>query len=119
MSLNVQQDNVFFAETTTNLGVSATFTGGSRDVGDGPGNRSSVAFAAFNAFAFSDQAGTLRIEVSNDNATWRRASADQAVAAGGALYLSVPITARFHRAVFVNGGVAQTAFMLNTSYTVA
>lgn len=110
-------DNVFWNESVAILAISQTVTGTSRDTGVSAG--SNHRYAAFNAFAFADQAGTLRIEVSADNVTWRRASADQAVAAGAALYLSVPVTARYHRAVYVNGAVAQTAFMLNTAYTVA
>lgn len=110
-------DNIYWNESVTAQAGGATVTGTARDVGIGAG-----AFgrhAAFNAFAFADQAGTMRIEVSLDNVTWRRATADQAVAAGAALYLSVPVTARWHRAVYVNGATAQGAFMLNTSYTVA
>ena len=110
-------DNAFWNESVAILAISQTVTGTSRDTGVAAG--SNHRYAAFNAFAFADQAGTLRIEVSTDNVTWRRASADQAVAAGAALFLSVPVCARYHRAVYVNGAVAQTAFMLNTSYTVA
>lgn len=110
-------DNIFWNESVTAQAISATVTGTARDTGVAVG--SAHRYAAFNAFAFADQAGTLRIEVSTDNVTWRRASADQAVAAGAALYLSVPVTARWHRAVYINGAVAQTQFMLNTSYTVA
>ena len=110
-------DNIFWNESIASQGGGATVTGTSRDTGVAVG--SAHRYAAFNAFAFADQAGTLRIEVSTDNATWRRASADVAVAAGAALFLSVPVTARWHRAVYVNGATLQGAFMLNTSYTVA
>lgn len=111
------QDNIFWNESTTSQAVSATVTGTSRDVG--------VAAAAvhryskFNAFAFADQAGTVRIELSNDNATWRRATVDTAVAANTPVVLSVPVVTRYHRVVYVNGATAQTAFMLSTSYTAA
>ena len=107
--------NIFFADTAANLGVSATFTGPTRGVGVNPG--STHGYAAFNAFAFSAQAGALRIEVSNDGVTWRRQSADQAVAANTSVTLSVPVVGAFYRAVYVNGAAAQTAFMLNTSFT--
>lgn len=109
------QDNAFYNESTTAQAANATLTGTSRDVG--------VAAAAvhryskFNAMAFADVAGTLRIEVSNDNTTWRRATPDTAVAAGAVQVLSVPVMTRYHRAVFVNGATLQTAFMLNTSFT--
>lgn len=115
MSSNI--DNIFWNESTTPVGISATVTGTARDTrvaADAKHN-----YAAFNVFAFADQAGTVRIEVSNDGVTWRKASADQAVTAGQGLFLSVPVCTRYHRAVYVNGAVAQGAFMLNTSYTVA
>lgn len=108
---------VFWQETATPLGISATQTGASRGVGAAVGEYHPL--SSFNAFAFADQAGTLRVEVSSDNVTWRRATADVAVAANTAAYLSVPVAAAFHRAVFVNGGVAQAQFQLNTSYTAA
>lgn len=110
-------DNIFWNESATAQAGAATVTGTARDTGAAvaTGQR----YTAFNAFAFADQAGTLRIEISLDGTTWRRATADQAVAANAALFLSVPVTARFHRAVYVNGATAQGAFMLNTSYTVA
>lgn len=110
-------DNMFWNESTTAQAASATVTGTSRDAGVAPG--AFCRYAAFNAFAFADVAGTLRIETSLDGTTWRKASADQAMTAGQGLYLSVPVTARYHRAVFVNGAGAQATFMLNTSYTVA
>lgn len=109
--------NIFFEESITSLTASATLTGLTRDVGAVAGLAHKV--AAFNAFAFASVAGTLRIEVSNDNTTWRRITADTAVAAGAAIILSVPVVARYHRAVFVNGAAAQTAFMANTSFTMA
>ncbi len=107
---------LFFNETTTNLAASATFTGTSRDCG-GTSATNITMYAAFNAVAFSAQAGTLRIEMSNDSSTWRSASGDVAVAANVPVTLSVPVTTRYYRAVFVNGATAQTAFMVNTSYT--
>lgn len=110
-------DNIYWNESVTPQAGGATVTGTSRDAGVAPA--AAVRYAAFNAFAFADQAGTLRIEVSTDNVTWRKASADQAVTIGQGLFLSVPVCARYHRAVFVNGATLQTAFMLNTSYTVA
>lgn len=108
-------NNMFFNESVTAQAASATVTGTSRDAGAAV----SVAhrYSAFNATAFADVAGALRIEMSNDGTTWRRATTDTAVAANTPVFLSVPVTTRFHRAVYVNGAAAQTAFMLNTSYT--
>lgn len=109
--------NIYYNETTTAQAASATYTGTARDVAIIAGSVNP--FAKFNAVAFADQAGTLRIEMSNDNATWRRATADTAVAAGSTVYLTVPVTTRYHRAVYINGATLQGAFMLNTSYTAA
>lgn len=111
------QSSIFWNESTTNQAISATATGTSRDSGVAAGTVHR--YSAFNASGFADQAGIIRIECSNDNVTWRRQTADTAVAANACVILSVPIMTRYYRAVYVNGGVAQTAFMLNTSFTAA
>ena len=109
------QNNVFYNESVVAQAAAATVTGTARDtlVAAAAVHR----YSAFNASAFADQAGTLRIEVSNDNTTWRRATADTAVAANAVVVLTVPVMTRYHRAVFINGATLQTAFMLNTSFT--
>ena len=116
-SMSVSQNNVFWNDSATVQAAAATVTGTTRDIGiaAGTGHR----YAAFNASAFADQAGTLRIECSNDTVTWRRATADTAVAANTVVYLSVPTMTRYYRVVYVNGATLQTAFMLNTSFTAA
>jgi hypothetical protein len=99
-----------FADSVTNLAISATFTGTSRDGG------ATQAFARFVAKAMSDVAGTFRIEQSADNTNWRRATPDTAVAANSVIELSVFATARYHRVVYVNGAGAQTIFIINSAY---
>jgi hypothetical protein len=99
-----------YTDSSTNLGVSATFTGTSRDAGATP------AYNKFIVNAVADQAGTVRVEKSTDNATWRRATADIAVAVNVPQQLEVLVTARYHRVVYVNGGVAQTQFSLTSAY---
>lgn len=113
----VAQDNIFWNDSTTAQAAGATLTGTARDVGVAAA--AVHRYSAFNASAFADVAGTLRIECSNDNTTWRRASPDTAVAANAVVTLSVPVMTRYYRAVYVNGGTIQTAFMLNTSFTAA
>ncbi len=113
--LVTSQDNLFYNDSVVAQAAGATLTGTARDVGVAAA--AAHRYSAFNASAFADQAGTLRIECSNDNVTWRRASADAAVAANTPVYLSVPVMTRYYRAVYVNGAVANTAFMLNTSFT--
>lgn len=98
-----------YNDSVTNLGASATFTGTSRDAG------ATNTMRKFCAYAYSDQAGTLAIEVSNDNTTWRRIKTI-AVAAGSASELELNVCTRYHRVVYINGTVAQGAFMLNSSY---
>ena len=113
--LVTNRGSVFFNDSTTALAGAATFTGTARDVGIAAGTIQP--YGAFNATAFADQAGTLRIEMSNDNTTWRRATADTAVAANAVVTLSVPVVTRYYRAVYVNGATLQGAFMLNSSFT--
>lgn len=112
---STSQDNLWNQESVTAQAGNATVTGTSRDVGVAGGT--AHRYAKFNTYAFADVAGTLRIEVSNDNTNWRRATADTAVAANTPVILSVPTIARYHRAVFVNGASAQTTFIFNTSFT--
>lgn len=109
----VSQDNVPYPESVANLAAGATFTGATRDLGA----TSPYRHGAFNAVAFADVAGTMRIEVSNDATTWRRATADAAVAAGAALILSIPTVSRYSRVIYINGAAAQGAFWINTSHT--
>ena len=99
-----------FTDSSTNLGASAAFTGTSRDGGATP------AFNLFVANAFADVAGTMRIEKSVDNATWRRATGDVPVAANVGLDLVVRVSARYYRVVFTNGAAAQAAFLLTSAY---
>jgi hypothetical protein len=98
------------SETSTNLGAGATYTGSSRDGGSTAVNRT------FAARFFADQAGTCRIEHSTDGTTWRRATADTALAANGVVEFSLPVTVRYHRCILVNGGVAQGAVLVSSCY---
>ena len=117
-NFNVQataQDNIFYNESTSAQAANATLTGTSRDTGAAAG--SVHRYSAFNAMVLANQAGTIRLECSNDNSTWRRTSPNTPVAANTPVILSVPIMTRYYRAVFVNGATANTIFMLNTSFT--
>jgi len=113
---NIPQSNTFFNDTTTALGISATFTGTARDVGVAAA--ATHRYSAFNAFAFADQAGTFSIECSNDNTTWRTA-ATVSLVVNTPVTLSVPVMTRYHRTKLVNGAAAQGAVMVNSSYTAA
>lgn len=111
----IAQDNIYYLESTTNLAANANFTGTAKDVG--VATAANHRYSAFNAIAFADQAGVLRIEISNDSAIWRRATSDIAVAANTPVIASIPVVTRHHRVVFVNGAAAQGAFMINSSFT--
>lgn len=108
-------DNIFYNDSSTAQAAAATVTGSARDIATAAGTNHR--YSAFNAMAFADVAGTMRIEISNDNSTWRRATVDTAVAANTPVILSIPVMTRYHRVVYVNGAAAQTVFMLNTSFT--
>jgi len=111
------QNNLFWQESSGVLTSAQTLTGATRYCGVASG--SAAAYASFNAYAFADVAGTMRIEVSYDQSTWRRATADQAVSAGAALILSIPVFAPYYRVVFINGATGQGAFLCGTSFTAA
>ncbi|RWP29865.1 hypothetical protein [Mesorhizobium sp.] len=113
--LVASQDNVFYNDSVVAQAGAATVTGAARDVAIAAG--AVHRYSHFNAFAFADQAGTMRIEVSNDNITWRRATEDTVVGANTPVALRIPVMTRYHRVVYVNGATLQTAFMLNTAYT--
>jgi hypothetical protein len=113
---SIQFNNIFHTGTTTALAAAATFTGSSRDNG---GGGVVGRYAYFNAYALADQAGIVRIELSNDGSTWFRATADVAMAANSPVFLQVPVIARFYRQVVVNGATLQTSFISNSSYSVS
>lgn len=109
------QDNIFYSESVTAQASSATLTGTSRDVGVAAAGAHRYTY--FKAFAFADEPGTMRLECSVDNTTWRRMTADTAVAANTPVFLTAPVLTRYHRVVYVNGATANTAFMLNSGYS--
>lgn len=98
-----------YTDSSTNLAGAAAFTGTSRDGGATP------AYNMFVASAFADQSGTLKIQKSTDNTTWRDA-AIVAVAAGVPQELTVKCTARYYRAYYLNGATLQTQFLLTSAY---
>lgn len=113
----LSKDNFIYQESIALLGAGVTATGTSRDTGGALAT--DVQFSRFMAFASASQAGNLYIECSMDNATWYRAAANVAVGAGGTGQIIIPVCGRWHRAVFVNGGVAQTSFLLSSAYLAA
>lgn len=99
--------STIYADSTSNLASSATFTGTSRDAGASP------TFQTFIARAFSDQSGTLKIQDSTDNVTWRDVET-KAIVANVCSTLKIDVLARYQRVVVVNGAVATTAFRVTS-----
>lgn len=99
--------SVIYADSTANLASGATFTGTARDAGATP------AYQTFIARAFSDQVGTLKIQDSTDNVTWRDVSSTPLVA-NICSTLKVDTLARYYRVLVVNGAVATTAFRVTS-----
>lgn len=98
-----------YIDSSTNLAGGAAFTGASRDGG------STQSYNMFVASAFADQSGTLKIQKSTDNTTWRDA-ATVAVTAGVPQELTVKCTARYYRVLYTNGATLQTQFLLTSAY---
>lgn len=107
---NIAVTNIYYNDTVTPLAASGVFTGTARDLGVSGGSTT----ARFTATVFADQAGTLYIDMSNDNVTWRQAKKAPMVA-GDSVELSAVVVTRYYRARVVNGAAAQTAFMLNSN----
>lgn len=100
---------VLYADTTTVLAAAATYTGTSRDAGTTP------AYQRFVARAYASHDGTLRVEDSTDNTTWRTV-ASIPVAAGATQTIDAMVMARYNRVVYVNGATLQTAFRVTSGY---
>lgn len=98
-----------YADSTSNLGGNAAYTGTSRDAGSTP------AYQYFCARAFADKAGTLSIQDSTDNSTWRTVSSI-AVGANETKDLQARVLARYNKVYFLNGADAQGAFRLTSGY---
>lgn len=104
-----------YAESNAALGSSATYTGAARQP---------VAWASyFQCKAYADQAGTLRVEESDDSTgSWQKATADVTITAASAsavariVVTGAPATS-FYRCVVVNGAVAQSLVRITSSFT--
>jgi hypothetical protein len=107
-----QGNNQVNQETSTNLGISATFTGGSRALA---GVFVVSQWRKFIASAFTDVTGTLQIQAANST-TWR-VVASVAVAASTYAELTVDIVYQNYRVVYINGAVATTILEVNSSQT--
>lgn len=89
---------------TTTLGAGASFTSRPIRCSD---------FPVIDITSFSDQAGTLNIQVSMDNATFRLDQALPAIAGAMLQVANRHCAGLFARINYVNGGVAQGTFQLS------
>lgn len=106
--------NVFWSETSTALGASATFTGAARSSGAAAGAKGMYSY--FNALVITDQTGTAKIEASNDGNTWFAVASDQ-IQANAPLSMKVAVMAPNYRVSVENGSTAQTVLNVNSSYS--
>ena len=122
----VAGSGIWFDDTSTALASGATFTATARDmfaVAAGVAFNSASSYAQeFRGLATSDVAGTLRLEVSRDNITYRILRTIATTQDAGGVHqaqFSWPPTTRFARYSFVNGATAQGHFMLQTTIMAA
>jgi hypothetical protein len=112
---------IWYDDTSTALGANATFTGSSRDL-----TATAAASPVANAGAYpselrvsaeADVAGTLWLEASRDNTTWRRVkSVPTAAVTGGGQYAEIihRPSWRYARVGFTNGATAQARLTVGT-----
>lgn len=105
--------SVYFAETVATPDAGNRVNGAARAAGPSPSP-----FAWFQATAYSDKAGVLWLESSQDGATWHEASARVTVEALSADTASACVVAPFYRGVYQSTDAEDnTVFVLNSSYT--
>lgn len=101
-----------YEDTTTPLAGGGTFTGTTRDMGAAyAGNGSgALSFGQCLAAMFTDQPGTLIIEMSNNATTWRTMREVAYAANAPMTIITVPLVMRYWRVRAINGATAQGAF---------
>jgi hypothetical protein len=117
----VVSHGIWWDDSSTVLAANATFTGSSRDLlvtATATAFANAATFAEeFRISAESDQSGTLWMDVSRDNAAWRRIKSVATTAvAGGGHYAEIIHSPswRYSRVGFTNGAVAQTRFTIGS-----
>lgn len=120
----VAASGIWYDDSTTVLAALATFTGTARDLtvaatGVSFGNAGTMG-QKFRASAESDVSGTLFLEVSRDNTTWRRIkTVATAAVTGGGQYAEIihEPSWRYARVGFVNGATLQARFTIGSIST--
>ncbi|WP_035445676.1 hypothetical protein, partial [Bacillus sp. UNC41MFS5] len=104
----------WYKDTTTNLGVSTSYTGSTRTAG-GTSTLDSNRFRVVVNHLAGLTHGHLVIEQSDDNSTWRETHKRPVPSDTNFRTYDFPIVTRYIRVKFVNGATAQTAFYLGTA----
>ncbi|MEM1820412.1 MAG: hypothetical protein QXU64_02340, partial [Thermofilaceae archaeon] len=101
--------------TTTPLAANAAYYGPTRDF-------SASRLAAMGVMGYADQPSAIDgvyIQLSLDGVNWDYRGATATLPAAGAVSLCQIVTARYARAVWVNGATAQTVFRFGGRYMIA
>jgi len=101
--------------TTTPLAANAAYYGPSRDF-------YYSRLTTFGIMGYADQPSAtdgIYVQLSLDNTNWDYRGATATLSAAGAVSLAQVVTARYARAVWVNGATAQTVFRLGGRYMIA
>jgi hypothetical protein len=103
---------IAFSESSASLAASAAFTGTARDAG---ALASANPYNYFTCYAYSNVAGTLVVQASNDGSTYFPLSTTS-VAAATPVMTSSRIIARYFQCKYTNGSTAQSSFFLNSQF---
>jgi hypothetical protein len=101
--------------TVTPLGANAAYYGPSRDF-------ATSRLTTFGVMGYANQPSATNgvyIQLSLDGVNWDYVGATATLSAAGAVSLAQVVTARYARAVWVNGATAQTAFRFGGRYMIA
>jgi hypothetical protein len=101
--------------TTTPLGANAAYYGPTRDF-------LYSRLTTFGVMGYADQPSATNgvyVQLSLDGTNWDYKGATTTLTAAGAVSLAQVVTARYARAVWVNGATAQTAFRFGGRYMIA
>jgi hypothetical protein len=116
VTANLQQNALVYTDTTANLGVSSTYTGGARDAGEGSTSRLQYTrFRVMTLHTAGNVHGHLVIEQSTDNTTYRETHRVPVPSDGLYRTFEFPCLLRYVRVKFINGTIAQTAMYLATA----
>lgn len=116
----VNPAGVWWDDSSTPLAAAGTWTGTGRDLIGVTSGTAGLAWHSVRGLAASNVAGTLHLEVSRDNATWRRIRSAALEDRGGGTFaaeVKYEPAVRYYRWAFTNGAGAQSWFLVQTMQT--